>query len=82
MVKHKIPITREKFLQLTLPARLQLWAENRELEDYILTKAFTYKVTAAKLPIAHDPLLAVYIPIGDYCRSAVLEPVVRKQVLH
>ena len=74
MVKHKIPITREKFLQLTLPARLQLWAENRELEDYILTKAFTYKVTAAKLPIAHEKIKVAIIgsgPAGLGCANVL-----------
>lgn len=48
MVKRKIAVTREAFLQLNLPKRLQLWAEDNELEEYILTKAFTYKDIAEK----------------------------------
>ena len=48
-----IPVTRESFLQLALPERLKLWAEDRELEEYILTKAFSYKVNAAKFPHAN-----------------------------
>ena len=47
-----IPVTRESFLQLALPERLKLWAEDRELEEYILTKAFSYKVNASKFPHA------------------------------
>ena len=64
MTENKIPITREEFLQLTLPKRLQLWAEDRELEDYILTKAFAYKVTVAKLPNANGEIKVAIIGCG------------------
>ena len=64
MIENKIPITREEFLQLTLPKRLQLWAEDRELEDYILTKAFAYKVTVAKLPNANGEIKVAIIGCG------------------
>ena len=33
MANHIVPVTRESFLQLVLPERLKLWAEDRELEE-------------------------------------------------
>lgn len=59
-----IPVTRESFLQLALPERLKLWAEDRELEEYILTKAFSYKVNAAKLPHADGEIKVAVIGSG------------------
>jgi glutamate synthase (NADPH) small chain len=74
MTKHKIPTTREEFLQLTLPERLQRWAEDRELEDYIITKAFTYKVNAAKLSNANEEIKVAIIgsgPAGLGCANVL-----------
>lgn len=59
-----IPVTRESFLQLALPERLKLWAEDRELEEYILTKAFSYKVNSAKLPHADGEIKVAVIGSG------------------
>ena len=58
------PVTRDAFLQLTLPERLKLWAEDRELEEYILTKAFAYKVNAAKFPHADGEIKVAIIGSG------------------
>lgn len=74
MTKHKIPTTREEFLQLTLPERLQRWAEDRELEDYIITKAFTYKLTAEKLSNANGEIKVAIIgsgPAGLGCANVL-----------
>ncbi|MHC1715257.1 MAG: FAD-dependent oxidoreductase [Acidaminococcaceae bacterium] len=59
-----VPVTRDAFLQLVLPERLKLWAEDRELEEYILTKAFAYKVNAAKFPHADGEIKVAIIGSG------------------
>ena len=59
-----IPVTREAFLQLALPERLKLWAEDLELEEYILTKAFSYKVNASKFPHANGEIKVAIIGSG------------------
>ena len=59
-----IPVTRETFLQLALPERLKLWAEDLELEEYILTKAFSYKVNASKFPHANGEIKVAIIGSG------------------
>lgn len=69
-----IPLNREEFLRLDLPKRFKLWAEDRELEDYILTKAFSYKVNLEKFPHADGEVKVAVIgsgPAGIAC-SAVL----------
>ena len=63
-VKIDLPVTREAFLQLVLPERLKLWAEDRELEEYILTKAFAYKVNQAKFPHANGEIKVAVIGSG------------------
>lgn len=63
-VKIDLPVTREAFLQLALPERLKLWAEDRELEEYILTKAFSYKVNTAKFPHANGEIKVAIIGSG------------------
>ena len=57
-------VTREAFLQLTLPERIKLWAEDRELEEYILTRAFSYKVNQAKFPHADGEIKVAIIGSG------------------
>lgn len=64
MAKQKIPVTRESFLQLTLPERLQLWAKDRELEEYILTKAFTYKANVTEALQAKGEIKVAIIGSG------------------
>ena len=64
MADNVIPVTRESFLQLTLPERIKLWAEDRELEEYILTKAFAYKVNPAKFPHANGEIKVAIIGSG------------------
>ena len=59
-----VPVTRDAFLQLVLPERLKLWAEDRELEEYILTKAFSYKVNTAKFPHANGEIKVAIIGSG------------------
>lgn len=51
-------------MQLVLPERLKLWAEDLELEEYILTKAFAYKVNAAKFPHADGEIKVAIIGSG------------------
>ena len=64
MANNIVPVTREAFLQLVLPERLKLWAEDLELEEYILTKAFAYKVNAAKFPHADGEIKVAIIGSG------------------
>lgn len=64
MANNIIPVTRESFLQLALPERLKLWAEDLELEEYILTKAFAYKVNSAKFPHANGEIKVAIIGSG------------------
>lgn len=64
MAKHIIPFTRETFLQLALSPRLKQWAEDRELEDFVLTKAFSYKVNLAKFPHADSGTKVAVIGSG------------------
>lgn len=59
-----VPVTREVFLQLALPERMKVWAEDRELEEYILTKAFSYKVNTAKFPHANGEIKVAIIGSG------------------
>lgn len=59
-----VPVTREAFLQLALPERMKVWAEDRELEEYILTKAFSYKVNTAKFPHANGEIKVAIIGSG------------------
>lgn len=59
-----VPDTREAFLQLVLPPRLKQWAEDRELEDFILTKAFSYKVNLPKFPHADGDIKVAVIGSG------------------
>ena len=63
-VKIDLPVTREAFLQLVLPERLKLWAEDLELEEYILTKAFAYKVNTTKFPHANSEIKVAIIGSG------------------
>lgn len=60
----RFPVTREAFLQLALSERLKLWAEDHELEEYILTKAFAYKVNPTKLPHADGEIKVAIIGSG------------------
>ena len=74
MANYIIPVTRESFLQLVLPERLKSWAEDRELEEYILSKAFSYKVNAAKLPHADGEIKVAVIgsgPAGIGCSDVL-----------
>ena len=74
MAKIKIPVTREEFLRLTLPERLKLWAEDSELEKYVLTEALIYKELLAKVPHAQGEIKVAIIgsgPAGLGC-AAVL----------
>ena len=64
MANNIVPVTREAFLQLTLPERIKLWAEDRELEEYILTRAFSYKVNQAKFPHADGEIKVAIIGSG------------------
>jgi glutamate synthase (NADPH) small chain len=64
MAKYNIPVTREAFLQLNLPERLRLWAEDRELEEYVFTKAFTYKVNSVTFPHAKGEIKVAIIGSG------------------
>ena len=64
MANNIVPVTRDAFLQLTLPKRIKLWAEDRELEEYILTKAFSYKVNLAKFPHANGEMTVAIIGSG------------------
>ena len=64
MAKHISPFTRETFLQLALSPRLKQWAEDRELEEYILTKAFSYKVNTSKFPHANGEIKVAIIGSG------------------
>ncbi|HIU64464.1 MAG TPA: FAD-dependent oxidoreductase [Candidatus Avacidaminococcus intestinavium] len=50
MAKYTFPVTREEFLQLNLPERLKLWAEDRELEEYIKEKAFVANPPSKRVP--------------------------------
>lgn len=60
----KIPVTRERFLELDLPERLKLWAEDRELEEYVLARAFSYKVNPASFPRANGATKVAVIGSG------------------
>ena len=64
MANNIVPVTREAFLQLALPERMKVWAEDRELEEYILTKAFSYKVNTAKFPHAKGEIKVAIIGSG------------------
>jgi len=65
MANNIVPVTREAFLQLALPERMKVWAEDRELEEYILTKAFSYKVNTAKFPHAKGEIKVAIIGSGS-----------------
>ncbi|MDD4320762.1 MAG: FAD-dependent oxidoreductase [Acidaminococcaceae bacterium] len=74
MAKQKIAVTREAFLRLTLPERLKLWAEDRELEEYIFTKAFTYKATSTEYLQAKGEIKVAIIgsgPAGLGCANVL-----------
>lgn len=74
MAKHKIPVTREEFLQLALPERLKLWAADRELEEYILTEALVDKEALTKLPQANGEIKVAIIgsgPAGLGCANVL-----------
>jgi glutamate synthase (NADPH/NADH) small chain len=43
---------------------MKVWAEDRELEEYILTKAFSYKVNTAKFPHAKGEIKVAIIGSG------------------
>ena len=64
MLKFNFPVTRDALQQLTLPERLKLWAEDSELEEYILTKAFSYKVNTSKFPHANGEIKVAIIGSG------------------
>lgn len=60
----EITMTREEFLKLNLPPRFKLWAEDRELEDYMLTLAFAPKPIPKNVPLAQGDIKVAVIGSG------------------
>lgn len=70
------PITREEFLKLNLPPRFKLWAEDRELEDYMLTLAFAPKPIPKNVPLAQGDVKVAVIgsgPAGLGCADELIK---------